>query len=592
MRLAKPALKTLMGISLLAISTQSWAQNPDAPPAFHDVQLSHGFATDPSSYAVRAAGAISAARLDDHCQGYITDAPTLALTYEAGSAPLYISGASDNDTTLIVRLPDGSYSCNDDSGEFGTNPGIMLDAPQSGRYAIWLGTLTAGEGYPASMIHISETGYSDSNPFSRTLNTLLAPQASVTLRDGFSEDPYTLQTRAGGEVDASHIEGASCFGYAQEAANLALTYRAGRHPLYIAARGDFDGVLMVRTPTGEWICDDDSARNLNPGIRLDKPESGDYLIWAGTLGERTPQDSEIVISAIGYFANDNSINPGLEPSAGEGRLRDGFSPDPFTLQVEAGGPVDSSSIAEENIDDGDYCGGSFARAPNYRLNYRAGDGALKFSAEADEDTTLAILGPNGRWRCDDDTAGSLNPGLTYDDPQSGDYTVYVGRYSDGEDTLNATLFISQTGYGAEAVSHEITPEAEALYGEINLEPRFLPDPYEVEMPVDGLIEARQAIDDETYCAGYITSQPSIVVNYNGDGQLLYVYTEGTNDTTLAVRRPTGEWLCDDDGAQRANAGLEIKDPQSGRYAIYVGRFSNSDPLRADVRISESEFSRD
>ena len=62
---------------------------------------------------------------------------------------------------------------------------------------------------------------------------------------------------------------------------MVLNYTAGSdYGLSLYAESDSDTTLIVLAPGG-WQ-DDDSYGDLNPNIRLDSPQSGDYLIWIGT----------------------------------------------------------------------------------------------------------------------------------------------------------------------------------------------------------------------------------------------------------------------------------------------------------------------
>ena len=42
-----------------------------------------------------------------------------------------------------------------------------------------------------------------------------------------------------------------------------------------------DTTLVINTPSGEWICDDDSSTGVNPGVGFKAPEEGLYDIWVG-----------------------------------------------------------------------------------------------------------------------------------------------------------------------------------------------------------------------------------------------------------------------------------------------------------------------
>src|SRR5690606_37956235 len=71
-------------------------------------------------------------------------APTARLTYEAdGTLPLYVYARStrDEDLTLTVVTPDGEVLCNDDAD--GLQPGLVIEQPASGDYAVWIGSFRA-----------------------------------------------------------------------------------------------------------------------------------------------------------------------------------------------------------------------------------------------------------------------------------------------------------------------------------------------------------------------------------------------------------------------------------------------------------------
>lgn len=120
--------------------------------------------------------------------------------------------------------------------------------------------------------------------------------------------------------------------------------------------------------------------------------------------------------ATGAMAQDYSASP----TSGQVRLSEGFPNDPYTVELIAGGNIDASRL-------GGACVGSIANAPDFRLTYQTnGNLPLTIVAISDGDTTLVINGPDGRWHCDDDSGGDLNPGVLFQSPQSGVYDIWVG----------------------------------------------------------------------------------------------------------------------------------------------------------------------
>ena len=154
-------MRTLIAASIAALAVTAaapaFAQDPNASPNYGTIQLSAGFTDDPRVISVVSGGSTPASNISSQCSGYISRAPDVRLVYSAGSLPLYISVASDADTTLVISAPDGSWHCDDDGGVNGLNPARRFPNPISGRYEIWVGSYNAGTNN-RSAVYISEVG--------------------------------------------------------------------------------------------------------------------------------------------------------------------------------------------------------------------------------------------------------------------------------------------------------------------------------------------------------------------------------------------------------------------------------------------------
>lgn len=125
----------------------------------------------------------------------------------------------------------------------------------------------------------------------------------------------------------------------------------------------------------------------------------------------------------------------LEPTYGRVDLESGFTPDPYTVDLVAGGGIDIEAL-------GFY--GFVAEAPDVDLYYEAGVFDLYVYVEdADGDTTLLINDPSGNWHFNDDVNG-LNPGIEFAGPESGLYNIWIGTFE--SDLTDATLAISELGW--------------------------------------------------------------------------------------------------------------------------------------------------
>ena len=131
-------------------------------------------------------------------------------------------------------------------------------------------------------------------------------------------------------------------------------------------------------------------------------------------------------------------NYNMPPSFGTANLRFNFAPDPFVVNVTAGGTIPAERIG------GPGCVGSIAQPPDVRLNYQAGGGLpLYIGARSRYDVTLVVNLPNGQWVCNDDFQGT-DPGIVLRQPMSGQYDIWIGSYSQGTNS-NADLYISEVG---------------------------------------------------------------------------------------------------------------------------------------------------
>ncbi len=125
----------------------------------------------------------------------------------------------------------------------------------------------------------------------------------------------------------------------------------------------------------------------------------------------------------------------LQPTFGTVNLNSGFTPDPYTVAITAGGTIEASNLSSS-------CRGMIANAPDFRLNFSAGSMPLYISAYSSADTTLVVNGPDGSWYCNDDTNG-LDPSLGWGNPQSGQYDIWIGTYGTNSDLASSTLHISE-----------------------------------------------------------------------------------------------------------------------------------------------------
>jgi len=578
--------------AIVAIAPAVAVQDPSASPAYGAGALNSGFTPDPVSIGLRAGGAMPASDASEWCPGYVSYQPSYNLDYDAGGYDLYLSAAADVDTVLLVNAPDGSWHCDDDGAGSGLNAGMMFEDPQSGVYNIWVGTYGSGGGYAPAMLHISELGFDDSNPYSQAPSASMAPQyGTLSLSEGFANDPRTIAVEAGGDLELGNY--GTCWGNVDRAPDLWVDYAGSEtFDLYVSMEAQSDTTLAIQGPDGDWHCDDDSAENLNPGVQISDPLPGRYAVWAARYSSGPYLPATVYVSELGFLGNVDEpavLDFSLPSQSGSTALQAGFVPDPIDVDVVAGGDVDVYEAVGDGAETG-FCRGWTDTAPDFDLDYQAGDFDLYLSASYDGDATLVVNAPDGSWHCDDDSAGELNPGLRFDNPQSGRYDIWVGTYGE-YDGGPATLHISELAFGGGfEPANPLDFTLPANYGDAELAGGFVPDPYLVELMAGGDLEAEAAADPS--CRGYVTQAPDFELTFEPGALDLYISAVSDRDTTLVINGPDGSWHCNDDGAGNFNPGVHFAEPQAGVYDIWVGTYSSGGPADAVLAISELGFHED
>ena len=144
-----------------------------------------------------------------------------------------------------------------------------------------------------------------------------------------------------------------------------------------------------------------------------------------------------IASLIIVLPIDPQLDYTASPNYGEANLSAGFSPDPYSVGMTSGGPVDVSYL-------GSSCSGFATSAPDLRINFGGGGAALLrlYFVGSNGDATMVINDPYGNFYCVDDSFGTVNPTIDFNNPAGGSYDIWVGSYA-------ANTFISGTFYVTE-----------------------------------------------------------------------------------------------------------------------------------------------
>lgn len=273
---------------------------PGVPPVapaggdsnFGTITLAPGFMPDPHVAAGVSGGSIDASTLNPTCRGHVSSRPD-HLFVATGQFNLvrFIINAGTNDTTLVIRKPDGTYLCDDDGAGNGTNPAVQAML-MPGTYQVFIGSYMAGQNFPYNLAITESPTYMAAQvpaPTGVAPGAVPTPGVAVptggaptmaTVAPGFMPDPQVLSGTAGGAMQASQMS-PNCRGFVASTPNHILTTTGNFAGLRLVGSAAQDTTLVVRTPAGTFLCDDDGGGNFNPLIQGPAP-AGTYQIWVGS----------------------------------------------------------------------------------------------------------------------------------------------------------------------------------------------------------------------------------------------------------------------------------------------------------------------
>ena len=529
----------------------------------------------------------------DGCTGYVVpSAPDAVVDWAGGDLRVWVR--ADFDGTLAVHGPDGRWTCDDDTE--GASPVVQIDGAARGRYAVWLGSFSPNPVETAAEL------YAGAPPVRPVLDPGGAPRSgAIDAQGGFetAQGAIEVAVQAGGPDAVAELDlgaDAVCTGYVDAARpTAAVVYDAtgGTGTLVVAAYADeTDLVLLVRTPSGEHLCNDDYD-GPDPAVVIDGPESGEHLVWVGTFGAaagRAAATLSLAEEAYDIDIEDEFVEEpyGIPFSTGSYTplALDGAPQTRISASADVGASADVAvSPGAMNPVTGDACAGSVETTPTVAVRL-SGPGPFALSATSDDDLTLTVRTPSGGWFCSDDADG-LDPAVQIDEPEPGDYLVWVGTFGALDTATAATvsatpgeIVVSGGGYGGPLGPTQSggTYDGRAIRpGGAATTLTFGGQAATAEVPAGGAVENPVEGD---LCHGFLSERPSAEVASEGG---LTVSVSGDEDLTLVVRAPDGTWTCSDD-ADGTDPEVTVSGGP-GTYAVWVGTYFRRAGSTARLRVS-------
>jgi hypothetical protein len=287
---------------------------------------------------------------------------------------------------------------------------------------------------------------------------------AINPQAGFPLDPFLVSLQGGGPVDASTVA-EQCTGFVAEAPAVTVDYQGEAELLRAFFLSNGDATLVVQTPDGGFLCNDDTyPALLDPTVVITAPVQGVYSVWVGSAA------AQDLIPGFLVFTTKETVNAGSlaladlvqrrplpsgmplsqrQIDAGE-RLAEALANVEDVDALEAGGDdvtvdvtADGNLPVPELLTNDALCGGLVNLTPSYAFDWSGETDALSLFVEADGDTTLLVRAPDGSLLCSDDFgADNLNPLVTIAAPAEGRYLVWVGRI-DPTEPVSGVLTITE-----------------------------------------------------------------------------------------------------------------------------------------------------
>ncbi|MCB9658531.1 MAG: sel1 repeat family protein [Sandaracinaceae bacterium] len=118
------------------------------PTATTDTRVMRYVSGQTETLVVQARGEVSLAGIGPSCVGFSPDLAHIEMEVAGDAGTVRFAATSGTNLVMVVRLPDGSFRCNDDFA--GTNPAVDVRAT-SGVYRVWVGTFSQGASAQANV---------------------------------------------------------------------------------------------------------------------------------------------------------------------------------------------------------------------------------------------------------------------------------------------------------------------------------------------------------------------------------------------------------------------------------------------------------
>ena len=218
--------------------------------------------------------------------GSFSYTPQVNFVVEEGGAEfLNIQAQGSCDGVLLVSTPDKGWLFNDDYDGF--NPGLSINALQTGTYSVWVGALGSDEDCTGQIL------YNTAPPACPSADLAAKETYTYTATDLGESKVHSII--AGGDTNAKScnpLEGLTYQGYFMDRPDFAFDLDINDlSQVEIFTALNCDTVLLVQDASGDWIYNDDSDTGNGDSLISIVGTSGRYRVWVGTYGSNLCESS-------------------------------------------------------------------------------------------------------------------------------------------------------------------------------------------------------------------------------------------------------------------------------------------------------------
>ena len=404
----------------------------------------------------------------------------------------------------------------------------------------------------------------------------LAQVSGFSIEVSPSLDQYT-PVRIGARVFGTATEPAASFvrgcqgAVLPEAAGAAFDVTEGFEALTVTGAGEGLRSLVLGTPDGLYRCALANEQGF-VATNLAGAGAGRYTVWLGA-DEGAAIDARLFVSqnpvsAIELFG----LDVALLGAPRSGRLVYAASAEAGRQELVIGGRLVADSELRP-LDAAACWGYGGLDAADVVLTLDQAQPRFSLFATSERDLVLAVIDPAGNVHCNDD-AYQLNPGVTLEGAQAGEYHVFVGGYSQGSDGSVYDLFASD---GAPAFSNaSVDLSAPPRNGYVAFDINAAGQGQVLTSATVNAIDPVEMLPTGAYCAGFTDlSAPDLVMSLDAAQPMISLYARSSSDLTMAIMAPDGSWSCNDD-AFELNPGISLTEAQPGDYLVWVGAYNPGD----------------